>query len=121
MEYRTAVHKCVCGCGNEVITPFSPTDWHLRFYGDSVSIYPSIGSWSFRCRSHYWITKNQIEHAESWSDKEILQGRNSDKKNKKEFYSEKPKWPTIEKPETVIVKEPTKWSLKSLFSFLKFK
>ncbi|WGQ11866.1 DUF6527 family protein [Pedobacter gandavensis] len=121
MEYRTAVHKCVCGCGNEVITPFSPTDWQLRFYGDSVSIYPSIGSWSFRCRSHYWITKNRIEHAESWNDKEIQQGRNVDKKNKQNFYSEKPSERKLQKPEIKVNKERKEWSVKSFFSFLGFK
>jgi len=31
IDYCTAVHKCVCGCGNEVVTPISPTDWELRF------------------------------------------------------------------------------------------
>ena len=121
MEYRTAVHMCVCGCGNEVITPFSPTDWHLRFYGDSVSIYPSIGSWSFKCRSHYWITKNRIENAEGWSDKDVQLGRNTDKKNKKSFYSEKLAEPKIDKAEIAAIKKGKKWTVKSFFSFLGFK
>ncbi|RZK26150.1 MAG: hypothetical protein EOO43_03640 [Flavobacterium sp.] len=121
MEYRTAVHMCVCGCGNEVITPFSPTDWHLRFYGDSVSIYPSIGSWSFKCRSHYWITKNRIQHAEDWSDKEVQKGRDADKWNKKSFYEEKPPEPKLEKPETRLNEKAKKWSMKSFFSFLGLK
>jgi hypothetical protein len=120
MEYRTAVHMCVCGCGNEVITPFSPTDWHLRFYGDSVSIYPSIGSWSFRCRSHYWISKNRIEHAESWKEGEVEKGRIADKKNKKNFYSEKPTEPTVKKPQSKETEKRKKWSAKSFFSFLGF-
>lgn len=121
MEYRTAVHMCVCGCGNEVITPFSPTDWHLRFYGHSVSIYPSIGSWSFRCRSHYWITKNRIEYAENWNDREVQQGRNMDKRNKKDFYGEKITGPKSEKPIGEVNKRRKKWSMKSFFSFLGFK
>ncbi|WP_412467461.1 DUF6527 family protein [Pedobacter sp. KLB.chiD] len=121
MEYRTAVHKCICGCGNEVITPFSPTDWHLRFYGDSVSIFPSIGSWSFLCRSHYWITKNRIEHAGSWDDKEILQGRKVDKENKQKFYSNKQTGTTVEKLDTRVIEKKKKWNLKDFFSFLRFK
>lgn len=121
MEYRTAIHKCVCGCGNEVITPFSPTDWHLRFYGDSVSIYPSIGSWSFRCRSHYWITKNRIEYAENWNNKEIQQGRNADKKNKQSFYDTKPLEPKFQKSEIKAKIKSEKWSVKSFFSFFGFK
>jgi hypothetical protein len=29
VEYCTSVHKCACGCGNEVVTPLSPTDCSL--------------------------------------------------------------------------------------------
>jgi hypothetical protein len=29
MAYATAIHQCACGCGREVATPFSPTDWKL--------------------------------------------------------------------------------------------
>jgi hypothetical protein len=55
VEYGTAVHKCCCGCGEEVVTPLTPTDWKLKFDGESVSLAPSIGNWSFKCRSHYFI------------------------------------------------------------------
>ena len=61
MEYATAIHKCCCGCGNEVVTPFSPDGWKLSFDGKTLSITPSIGNWSFKCRSHYWIIKNGIK------------------------------------------------------------
>lgn len=88
IDYCTAVHKCVCGCGNEVVTPFSPTDWERHFNGKTVSLFPSIGNWSFECRSHYWIKKSNIEFAESWNEKEIYSGRNNDLKRKKEFYNE---------------------------------
>ena len=64
MIYGSAVHRCCCGCGEKVVTPFSPTDWKLTFDGDSVSLYPSIGNWSFRCRLHYWIERNTIK----WAD-----------------------------------------------------
>jgi hypothetical protein len=47
--------KCCCGCGHEVVTPFSPTDWKLTFDCVSVSLYPSIGNWSPPCRAHYFI------------------------------------------------------------------
>jgi hypothetical protein len=85
--YCTAIHNCVCGCGNEVVTPLSPTDWKLTFDGKTVSLYPSIGNWSFECQSHYWIKKNRIEFADGWSRKKILSGRKSDIKAKKEYYS----------------------------------
>ncbi len=43
----TAVHKCVCGCGNKVVTPITPADWQLSYNGDTVSLTPSIGNWGF--------------------------------------------------------------------------
>lgn len=52
------VHKCACGCGNEVVMHLSPTDWKLTFDGETISLYPSVGNWQFPCRSHYWIRKN---------------------------------------------------------------
>jgi len=61
----------VCGCNNEVVTPLSPTDWQLTFDGESVSLNPSIGNWSFKCKSHYWIVKDTIKMARKWSDDEI--------------------------------------------------
>lgn len=70
-KYATAVHKCCCGCGSEVVTPLSPKDWYLVFDGRSVSLYPSIGNWSLACRSHYWIKNSEVVWARKWSDKEI--------------------------------------------------
>jgi len=87
IEYCTAIHKCVCGCGNEVVTPLSPTDWKLTFDGKTVSLYPSIGNWNFECQSHYWIKKNRVEFADRWSQKEILGGRKSDSNTKNVYYS----------------------------------
>ena len=58
MVYAVARHLCACGCGEEVVTMFTPTDWKLTFDGEHVSLQPSIGNWSFACRSHYWITDN---------------------------------------------------------------
>ena len=49
MVYATASHLCMCGCGERIVTPFSPTDWKLTFDGDSISIFPSIGDWDLTC------------------------------------------------------------------------
>ena len=86
VEYCTAIHKCVCGCGNEVVTPLSPTDWELTFNGESVSLSPSIGNWSFECQSHYWIIKNRIKYSRKWSSEEIESGREMDTKKKKRWF-----------------------------------
>lgn len=90
MDYATAAHKCCCGCGKEVITPFSPTDWKLKFDGVSVSLTPSIGNWSFPCRSHYWIERNRVKWAEQWSDEQIAAGRGRDRQAKKRYYNPAP-------------------------------
>ncbi len=75
ITYAIVLHKCCCGCGNEVATPLSPEGWKLTFDGETVSLYPSIGNWGFPCRSHYWITRNRVEWARSWSDEEIRENR----------------------------------------------
>lgn len=86
IQYRTAIHNCVCGCGNRVVTPISPTDWRLTFDGKSVTLFPSIGNWNFPCRSHYWIKNNIIEHSYKFSDTEIDEVRKKDIKRKKKYF-----------------------------------
>lgn len=80
IEFATVMHLCLCGCGSEVVTPLSPNDWKLTFDGESISLYPSIGNWSFPCRSHYWIRRNLIEWAPAWSYEEISKGRMENQK-----------------------------------------
>lgn len=78
IEYTTVAHLCCCGCKQEVSITLSPTDWRLIFDGKTVSIEPSIGSWSLPCQSHYFITKNQVVWARQWSKQEITTGRQYD-------------------------------------------
>ncbi|MEX1007426.1 MAG: DUF6527 family protein [Acidimicrobiia bacterium] len=73
--YRTAVHACCCGCGREVITPLAPDQWELTYNGAAVSLSPSIGSWSFPCQSHYWITRGTVHWARRWSQQQIESAR----------------------------------------------
>jgi len=89
IPYSTVVHKCACGCGNEVVTPLSPHDWQLTFDGKTITLYPSIGNWSLHCRSHYWIRENEIKWAESWSDEMINRNREWDKRSKKKYFRKK--------------------------------
>ncbi|MDP2088545.1 MAG: DUF6527 family protein [Flavobacteriaceae bacterium] len=91
IEYKTAVHLCICGCGNKVVTPLTPTDWELRFDGKTISLSPSIGNWNFECRSHYFITRNVIHIARRWEDWEIEEGRVEDKETKKNYYKKQKK------------------------------
>ena len=91
VEYCSVIHKCVCGCGNKVVTPLSPTEWELTFDGRSVSLYPSIGNWNFECKSHYWITKNKVKFARMWSDKEIAEGKKEEVELKAKYYKKRQK------------------------------
>lgn len=88
MKYATARHKCCCGCGNEVATPLTPTDWSLTFDGETVSLNPSIGSWSLPCRSHYWIRRSRVQWAGRWSEKRITAARAADEAAKRKYYSD---------------------------------
>lgn len=91
IEFETAIHKCGCGCGKEVVTPISPTGWELIYNGEAVSLYPSIGNWSFGCKSHYWIKENKIVWAKKWSNYEIQEVRKSEELEQKEYYKKKDK------------------------------
>jgi hypothetical protein len=87
IKYCTAVHKCCCGCGREVVTPLSPTAWKLIFDGKTVSISPSIGNWSLPCRSHYFITKNKVAWASKWTDKQIARGRSQEARAREKYFA----------------------------------
>lgn len=89
MEYATAIHKCCSGCGEEIVTPLSPTDWQLSFDGQSVSLYPSIGNWNLPCQSHYWIKNNEVEWAPTWSKKQIERGQKREQSEKENYYNRK--------------------------------
>ncbi|WP_319000381.1 DUF6527 family protein [Burkholderia seminalis] len=67
MEYGTVLHRCCCGCGEEVVTPLTPTDWKLTFDGIGISLSPSVGNWNLPCRSHYVISRNAVLEAGPWT------------------------------------------------------
>lgn len=98
MEYATASHNCACGCGKEVVTPFTPTDWKLAYNGESVSLSPSIGNWSYPCRAHYFIQHNRIVWATNMSREAIATGRRIDRARKNRQYSKNDS--TVVKPDS---------------------
>lgn len=99
MEYTTIAHLCACGCGNPVVAPLHPAQWRLWFDGETVTVRPSVGSWQLACRSHYLITRNQVQWARPWSDEEIAQGRRQDQEILDEFFTEFPSAsPAVPKP-----------------------
>ena len=83
--HGTAIHKCCCGCGEEVVTPLTPADWHLRKQGRTVSLTPSIGNWNYACQSHYWIRKNRVEWAPRMSEEQIRRVQARDRSEKERY------------------------------------
>lgn len=88
LPYDICIHQCACGCGEEVVTPLSPHDWKLTYNGETISLYPSIGNWSFTCKSHYWIKSSRISWAGLMTNSEIQKARDRDFQNKKATYGE---------------------------------
>lgn len=85
-KYSTAVHLCCCGCKSKVVTPLKPYAWRLTKKRGAVTLRPSIGSWSLPCKSHYWISNNQVEWATGYSAEEIEEARASDRDAQHAFF-----------------------------------
>lgn len=88
IEYATIVHLCCCGCGTEVVTPLTPTDWNMTFDGETISLSPSVGNWNDVCRSHYIIRKSQVIVADPWSDRRIELEWQRDRFAKSKYYKD---------------------------------
>jgi hypothetical protein len=87
--YGTAVHTCCCGCGEEVVTPLTPTDWAITFDGESVSLWPSVGNWNAACRSHYIVRRGRVLTAEPWTEAEVAAERRRDQASKARYFAER--------------------------------
>lgn len=87
-RYGTVVHKCCCGCGEEVVTPLTSADWQLRKEGGNVTLFPSIGNWNFHCQSHYWIRRNRVEWARSMTKQQIHRVQERDRQDKERYVAQ---------------------------------
>lgn len=105
IDFVIAAHLCCCGCGMEVVTPLSRTDWTLLYNGEAASLYPSIGNWSFPCQSHYWVDDGRVVWAGAWSQNQIERGRALDRIAKHRSASHK----VITEP-TEAVRSPSAWA-----------
>lgn len=119
--YATAAHRCFCGCGREVVTPLSPTDWKLSFDGETVSLAPSVGNWSFPCRSHYWIDGNRVHWCGDLPQQLIDAGRARDRQLKNAYFGgRRPKSPELgpagSHPSPVANRERAGWWSRLLAS-----
>lgn len=82
-KYKIALHNCCCGCGEEVSTPLSATEYRLTKHGDAVSLHPSIGNHDFACRSHYWIDRDSVHWSYAMTREQIEAGRAYDRRLKR--------------------------------------
>lgn len=80
IRHKSVLHLCACGCGHEVVTPLAPHRWSLAFDGETVSLEPSIGNSALPCRSHYYVTNNQVDWHRPMTDKTIEWARRRDQR-----------------------------------------
>ncbi len=60
-DFKTAIHLCACGCGNEAVTPFGGIHgWEFRENGTKVTLHPSILNTNCPNKAHYFIRHNEI-------------------------------------------------------------
>ena len=86
IRFGTIVHLCACGCGEEVVTPLGPVEWRLTYDGRTVSLVPSIGNWSFPCKSHYWIDEGVVRWARGFSEAEVALVRQKARTRRDGYY-----------------------------------
>lgn len=84
-KFSTVIHKCCCGCGEEVVTPLSPVDWRIFRTQQGVTLHPSIGNWSYPCQSHYFIRNSRVVWAGRMTATEIRLNQQADTKLKAQY------------------------------------
>ncbi|MNH51795.1 hypothetical protein D3C73_34450 [compost metagenome] len=88
IPFATAIHNCLCGCGMKVVTPIKPHKWILTFDGETISLHPSVGNWSFACQSHYVIRNSRVIDAGSFSKSDVTKVRENDEALRRRHYGE---------------------------------
>jgi hypothetical protein len=115
-RFRTALHKCCCGCGKEVVTPLNPAGWSYLLEDGKVTLKPSIGNWSFPCKSHYLITRNQVVWAHAMSDRQIAQVKARDARDQRAYIARCNQAKSTSAP---IISRPPEQPALSWFSLLR--
>lgn len=93
VEYELATLKCACGCGHKVVL-LCPDGHSVIDDGGYATIYPSVGVWDAPCRSHFFVTRGQVEWYSSWSD-EMIKHSMSTQRVRHEKKTRKPWWVRI--------------------------
>ncbi|WP_249600034.1 DUF6527 family protein [Zunongwangia pacifica] len=115
-EFRAVIHKCACGCGEKVHTPLSPTNWKMIYDGKQITLNPSIGNWSFDCRSHYWIINSEIIWDESWSNRQVFEKRKRARQETIEYFKS---YEDHNNSDSKITKKERNWLWRKILNFFK--
>lgn len=102
IEFGSVAHSCCCGCGEEIVTPLTPTDWRIVYDGESITLAPSVGNWNLPCRSHYIIKQGRAIEALPWTDEQVVSEQQRDRMAKARYYQRKP-----DHTEPIAPTEPT--------------
>lgn len=76
-KYATSMHLCACGCGSDISLAISSAGWKVT-KSSALTLRPSVGNWSYPCRSHYLITDGRVEWANAMSAGAISMNRQRD-------------------------------------------
>lgn len=87
--YLLMLHLCACGCGEKVVLPIHPMQWHFTYNGDDVTVHPSIGNIGTTCNSHYWVINGDVEWSTDISAAEAARRRIRDQQEVSR-YNDKP-------------------------------
>ncbi len=58
--------------------------------GETVTLAPSVGNWSFACKSHYVIRRNEVFWLPRMSREKIDAGRERDRCDKEAYFQDVP-------------------------------
>lgn len=118
IRFGTVVHKCACGCGEEVVTPLGPAEWRLTYDGRTVSLAPSVGNWSFACRSHYWIEDGNVRWARGFSGAEVARVRRTARMRRETYHLRRSVDAPAEEPRRIAETNPEDEEGRGLLRFV---
>src|SRR6185312_6228134 len=79
---------CCCGCGGEVSTRYGVGGWTLTLDGGEVTLAPSVGPSTLKCRSHYLIIRGRIRWLPKMTEAEIAASRVRDAAKRERAFAE---------------------------------
>ena len=59
-HFEVAIHNCMCGCGEKVVTPLGDDHWSWSYDGTDVTLSPSVGNFQYDCKSHYFLRDGKV-------------------------------------------------------------